>query len=234
MVQDLPSLVWVANLASLELHTSLSRAEKLDQPTILAFDLDPGPPASIVECCQVALWLRELLEGHRLQAFPKSSGSKGMQVYVPLNTPMDYEGTKKASLGLARQLEAEHPDAVVSLMEKAKRGGKVFIDWSQNDEHKTTVNVYSLRARERPTVSTPLTWEEVDRCWEKKDAGMLVFETADVLERVEKLGDLFEPVLKLKQHLPKALLEGPAPTSDPVARRAAWAQRREAERKAKE
>src|SRR5438067_9861756 len=139
MVQDLPSLVWVANLASLELHTSLSRAEKLDQPTILAFDLDPGPPANIVQCCQVALWLHKLLEKHQLQAFPKSSGSKGMQLYVPLNTEVDYEATKKASLGLARQLEADHPDAVVSLMEKAKRGGKVFIDWSQHDEHKTTV-----------------------------------------------------------------------------------------------
>jgi bifunctional non-homologous end joining protein LigD len=234
MVQDLPSLVWVANLASLELHTSLSKAEKLDQPTALAFDLDPGPPANIVQCCQVALWLREIFEQHELLAFPKTSGSKGMQVYVPLNTPVDYEDTKKASHSLAIRLEEEHPEAVVSLMEKARRGGKVFIDWSQNDEHKTTVNVYSLRARERPTVSTPLTWDEVEECCQKKDASVLVFETDDVLERVEKKGDLFEPVITLKQHIPNALLQGSMPSSDPTARRAAWAKRREAEREAKE
>jgi bifunctional non-homologous end joining protein LigD len=220
-------LVWVANLASLELHTSLSKAEKLEQPTALAFDLDPGPPANIVQCCQVALWLREVLEQHRLQAFPKTSGSKGMQLYVPLNTPMDYQATKKASHGLAIRLEEQHPEAVVSLMEKARRGGKVFIDWSQNDEHKTTINVYSLRAKERPTVSTPLTWDEVERCWQKKDANLLVFETGDVLQRVEKHGDLFEPVITLKQRIPQALLEGPAPKSDPTARRAAWTRRRE-------
>jgi bifunctional non-homologous end joining protein LigD len=220
-------LVWVANLASLELHTSLSKAEKLEQPTALAFDLDPGPPANIVQCCQVALWLREALEQHRLQAFPKTSGSKGMQLYVPLNTPMDYQATKKASHGLAIRLEEQHPEAVVSLMEKARRGGKVFIDWSQNDEHKTTINVYSLRAKERPTVSTPLTWDEVERCWQKKDANLLVFETGDVLQRVEKHGDLFEPVITLKQRIPQALLEGPAPKSDPAARRAGWARRRE-------
>ena len=231
LVQDVPSLVWVANLASLELHTSLSHAGKLEQPSSLVFDLDPGPPADIVQCCQVALWLRDIFEGHSLQAFPKTSGSKGMQLYVPLNTPVDYENTKTAALGLAQQLEREHPEMVLSQMERAKREGKVFIDWSQNDQHKTTVNVYSLRARSRPTVSTPITWDAVERCWNKKDASLLVFETAAVLQRVETHGDLFQPLLSLEQRLPQALLEGvEAPIIDPSQRKAAWARRREIEK----
>ena len=231
MVQDLPSLVWVANMAALELHTSLSHAPTLEQPASMVFDLDPGPPADVVLCCQVGLWLREIFEAHHLDAFPKTSGSKGMQVYVPLNTEAGYEGTKTVALGLAQRLEREHPEAVVSVMEKARRGGKVFIDWSQNDQHKTTVNVYSLRARPRPTVSTPLTWEEVEACWQAKDASKLVFEAPAVLTRVDKMGDLFAPLLTLEQRLPQALMEGvEAPTVDPSQRKAAWARRRELEK----
>ncbi len=224
-------MVWVANLASLELHTSLSRAAKLEQPSALVFDLDPGPPADVVLCCQVALWLRDVLAGHGLETFPKTSGSKGMQLYVPLNTPVDYGTTKTAALGLAQRLEREHPDSVVHMMEKARRGGKVFIDWSQNDQHKTTINVYSLRARPRPTVSTPLTWDEVESCWRSKKATQLVFEAEQVLERLDRVGELFEPVLSLEQRLPKALIEEvEAPDIDPSQRKASWARRREIEK----
>ena len=230
-MQDLPSLVWVANMASLELHTSLSRAPDLERPTALVFDLDPGPPADIVLCCQVALWLREIFDEHNLRAFPKTSGSKGMQLYVPLNTAVDYETTKTAALGLAQRLEREHPEAVVHMMEKARRGGKVLIDWSQNDQHKPTVNVYSLRARPRPTVSTPIGWEEVEACWRSRDATELVFEAGDVLRRVADKGDLFEPMLTLEQRLPEALLEDvQAPEVDPAQRKASWARRREVEK----
>ena len=224
-------MVWVANLASLELHTSLSHASKLEQPTSLVFDLDPGPPADIVLCCQVGLWLREIFEAHRLEAFPKTSGSKGMQIYVPLNSDADYESTKTAALGLAQRLEREHPEAVVSMMERARRGGKVFIDWSQNDQHKTTVNVYSLRARPRPTVSTPVTWDEVEACLAAGDASRLVFEAPAVIDRVQHHGDLFEPLLSVRQSLPAALLEGvEAPVVDPAQRKASWARRREIEK----
>jgi bifunctional non-homologous end joining protein LigD len=203
LVNDLPTLVWIANLASIELHPSLSLARKIDSPTVIAFDLDPGPPANIVQCCQVAFWLRDIFEHFGLQSFPKTSGSKGLQIYLPLNTPVSYAATKPFAHALARLLENEHPELVVSDMKKQLRVNKVLVDWSQNDEHKTTVAVYSLRARERPTVSTPVTWDEVERAFKKKDAGLLVFEAPKVLERVEKLGDLFEPVLSLKQKLPK-------------------------------
>jgi bifunctional non-homologous end joining protein LigD len=168
----------------------------------MVFDLDPGPPANIVQCCQVALWLREIFEHFGLQSFPKTSGSKGMQIYVPLNTPTTFEATKLFSHALAQLLEHDHPEHVVSDMKKNIRGGKVFVDWSQNDEHKTTIAVYSLRAREHPTVSTPVTWGEVERALKKKDASLLVFEAAQTIARFEKQGDLFEPVLELKQKLP--------------------------------
>jgi bifunctional non-homologous end joining protein LigD len=184
-----------------------------------------------VQCCQVALWLREILSSHGLQLFAKTSGSKGMQVYAPLNSEVDYQATKTAALGLAQRLEREHPEAVVSMMERARRGGKVFIDWSQNDQHKTTVNVYSLRARPRPTVSTPVTWDEVEACLAAGDAGRLVFEAPAVLDRVQEHGDLFEPLLSLTQTLPAALLEGvEAPAVDPAQRKASWARRREIEK----
>jgi bifunctional non-homologous end joining protein LigD len=203
LVNDLPTLIWVANLASIELHPSLSLAKKIDSPTVIAFDLDPGPPANIVQCFQVGLWLREIFDHFGLQSFPKTSGSKGLQIYVPLNTPTSYDSTKPFAHALARLLENEHKDLVVSDMKKSLRVGKVLVDWSQNDEHKTTIGVYSLRAREHPTVSTPVTWEEVERAFKKKDAKMLVFEAKQVIERAEKMGDLFEPVLTLKQKLPK-------------------------------
>jgi bifunctional non-homologous end joining protein LigD len=202
VVADLPSLVWLGNLADLELHTSLSRAPETKRPTVIAFDLDPGAPATIVQCCQVGLWVREIFEQFGLQAFAKTSGSKGLQVYVPLNTAVTYEQTKPFAKAIAQLLEERHPDLVVSDMKKVLRVNKVFVDWSQNDDYKTTVNVYSLRAKEQPTVSTPVAWQEVENCLKKSDPELLVFTSDKVLQRVEKSGDLFEPVLKLKQKLP--------------------------------
>jgi len=213
LVDDLPTLVWLANLASLELHPSLSRAEDLNRPTMMVFDLDPGPPANVVQCAQVALWLRELFEQFGLKSFAKTSGSKGLQIYVPLNTATTYDATKGFAHAVARLLAERHPELVVSEMKKEVRGGKVFIDWSQNDEHKTTVSVYSLRARERPTVSTPVTWEEVEEAWTKKKVEKLVFEAGQVLERCDDMGDLFAPLLTLEQKLPKlapVAADGPA------------------------
>jgi bifunctional non-homologous end joining protein LigD len=203
LVNDLPTLVWIANLAAIELHPSLSLAKDIASPRSMVFDLDPGPPADIVQCCQVGMWLREIFEHFGLQSFSKTSGSKGLQIYVPLKTPTNYELTKNFAHALARLLESEHRDLVVSDMKKQLRVGKVFVDWSQNDEHKTTVSVYSLRAREHPTVSTPVKWEEVEQALKKKDASLLVFEAGQVLDRVGRMGDLFESVLKLKQKLPK-------------------------------
>jgi bifunctional non-homologous end joining protein LigD len=205
LANDLATLVWAANLADLELHTSLARGRDKERPTMMVFDLDPGPPATIIECSTVAFWLKDILEAHDLEVFAKTSGSKGLQLYVPLNTPVTYERTKPFAQALAQRLEREHPREVVSKMQKSLRGGKVFIDWSQNDSHKTTVCVYSLRAKERPTVSTPLSWPEVDALRKKKDPEEAVFTSDDVLRRVEKQGDLFAPVLKLKQKLPKTL-----------------------------
>ncbi|MFZ1919393.1 MAG: non-homologous end-joining DNA ligase [Terriglobales bacterium] len=211
LANDLPTLVWIANLASIELHPSLSLAADIRTPTMIVFDLDPGPPANIVQCVQVGLWVRDIFDHFGLQSFPKTSGSKGMQIYVPLNTKTSYDETKSFAHAVARLLEQEHPELVVSDMKKAVRTNKVFVDWSQNDEHKTTISVYSLRAREQPTVSTPLKWSEVEDVLKKKDAARLVFEAKDVLARVEKMGDLFAPVQKLKQKLPQ--LAGLAPES---------------------
>jgi bifunctional non-homologous end joining protein LigD len=205
LCEDLPTLVWLANLADLELHTSLALAEDYDSPTVIAFDLDPGPPATIVECAEVALELRMIFEHLGMQAFPKTSGSKGMQVYVPLNTPSSYDVTRPFARGLAELLERRRADLVVSDMKKSLRGGKVFVDWSQNTSFKTTVNVYSLRARPQPTVSTPLLWDEVEAVTESRDPDNLVFTAADVLERVAEHGDLFAPVIELRQTLPEAL-----------------------------
>jgi bifunctional non-homologous end joining protein LigD len=196
------TLVWLANLADLELHTSLALASDPTRPTLVAFDLDPGPPATIVECCQVALFLQGMFEGLGLQAFAKTSGSKGMQVYVPLNNDdATFAQTKSFSKAVAELLAREEPGLVVARQTKAARAGKVLVDWSQNDESKTTVNVYSLRARERPTVSTPLTWDEVRAARSPED---LTFEARDVLRRVDEQGDLFAPVLSLVQTLPGA------------------------------
>jgi len=203
LANDLPTVVWMANLAAIELHPSLSLAKEINCPTMMVFDLDPGPPANIVHCAQVGLWLREIFEHFGLQSFPKTSGSKGLQIYVPLNTPTGYEDTKSFAHALARLLGDQHRELVVSDMKKELRKGKVLVDWSQNDQHKTTIAVYSLRARERPTVSTPVKWGEVEQLFKKKDPALLVFEAEQALKRVEKLGDLFEPVLKLKQKLPR-------------------------------
>src|SRR5881396_3207177 len=203
LANDLPTLVWAANLADLELHTSLSRKEKIERPTMMVFDLDPGAPADIVQCCQVGLWLRDLLSKMKLKAFTKTSGSKGLQVYVPLNTPATFDQAKDLARALAQHLEGEHGNLVTSNMSKALRKGKVFVDWSQNDEHKTTICVYSLRAKEEPTVSTPVTWDEVANCLKKKKAELLKFRSDKTLARVKKMGDLFESVEKLKQKLPK-------------------------------
>ena len=203
LANDLATIVWIANLAGIELHPSLSLAKEITCPTMMVFDLDPGPPANIVQCCQVAFWLREIFERFDLESFAKTSGSKGLQIYVPFNTRTSYDETKPFAHALARLLETEHRDLVVSDMKKALRVGKVLVDWSQNDEHKTTIAVYSLRAREQPTVSTPVRWDEVKACLEKKDADLLVFKALEVLERVKNDGDLFAPVISLRQKLPK-------------------------------
>jgi bifunctional non-homologous end joining protein LigD len=198
---DLPTVVWLANLADLELHTPMARAPDMDNPTMIAFDLDPGPPAGIVECARVALTLRQAFEVFGMTAFAKTSGSKGMQVYLPLNVPgITYEDTRAFSRGVAHVLARRAPDEVLIDMNKAKRTGKVFVDWSQNDRHKTTVNVYSLRAMDRPTVSTPVSWDEVSDC---ADGSPLSFVSSEVLERVASLGDLFSEVQTLEQELPR-------------------------------
>src|SRR3954467_940401 len=203
LAQDLPTLVWAANLADLELHTSLAKKKDVARPTVMVFDLDPGAPADIVQCCEVGLWLRNLLGEMKLKSFAKTSGSKGLQVYVPLNTPATFDQTKDLSRALAQHLEGEHVGLVTSNMSKALRKGKVFVDWSQNDEHKTTVCVYSLRAKEEPTASTPISWDEVEAVRASKDPDELVFTSDDVLTRVAEHGDLFAPVLELEQALPR-------------------------------
>jgi bifunctional non-homologous end joining protein LigD len=220
LADDLPTLVWLANLAAIELHPSLSLAKDVTCPTMMVFDLDPGLPANIVQCCQVGMWLREIFEHFNLQSFAKTSGSKGLQIYVPLNTPTSYDKTKLFAHALAQVLEHDHPEMVVSDMKKTVRTGKVLVDWSQNDEHKTTIAVYSLRARERPTVSTPVTWNEVEHALKKKDANLLVFEAAQTVKRVEKMGDLFAPLLTLKQSLPdlkKSVSPNAALAEEPIS-----------------
>jgi bifunctional non-homologous end joining protein LigD len=202
LAQDRATLVWLANLADIELHTSLSRAREAEEPTMVAFDLDPGEPAGIVQCCEVALVLRGLFGQLGLESFAKTSGSKGMQVYVPLNTKTSYRQTKPFARRVAELLEQRLSELVVSRMTKRLRPGKVLVDWSQNDAHKTTVTVYSVRAREQPWVSTPVAWEEVERCHREGDPALLVFDTDDVLARVETHGDLFAAVESLKQRLP--------------------------------
>jgi bifunctional non-homologous end joining protein LigD len=203
LVNDLPTLVWAANLADIELHTSLSLAEEMERPTALVFDLDPGEPAGVLDCAEVAVWIRGMFERLGLSSYPKTSGSKGMQLYVPLNGEVDYEQTKPFARAVAETLEQKFPKRVVSRMTKSVRRGRVLVDWSQNDPHKTTVCVYSLRAKERPTVSTPLEWEEVEAALAAEDGDRLAFDHADVLARVEEKGDLFAPLLSERQDLPE-------------------------------
>lgn len=204
---DLPTLMWIANLATIELHVSLSKAEKIERPTILAFDLDPGPPADVIDCCRVAVELHGLFEHLGLAAFPKTSGSKGLQVYVPLNSEVDYEQTKNFARALAQAFEERFPELALSNMKRDLRKGKVFIDWSQNDQHKTTVCVYSMRATEGPDgpgVSTPLLWDEVEEALENDQRSLLEFSPGDVLQRFEDHGDHFARVEDLTQSLPSA------------------------------
>ena len=205
LANNLPTLVWAANLGDLELHTLLSKAPDVHKPTEIVFDLDPGPPANAVQCAQVALWLREMFSKLGLELFIKSSGSKGMQAYIPLNTPTSYAETTPFAKTVAQTLEKVHPELVVSDMKKELRHGKVLVDWSQNSETKTTVCVYSLRAKDRPFVSMPLEWSEVEACLKKKDPSLVFFEAVDALKRVEKKGDLFAPILSMKQSLKEAL-----------------------------
>ena len=202
LLEEPAALVWTANLAAIELHPSLARHPALAEPTMVVFDLDPGPPADVLTCARVALWLREALDRLGLAVWVKTSGSKGLQAYVPLNTPTDYERTKPFALAIGELLARVHPELVLTEMTKASRTAKVFVDWSQNSLTKTTVSVYSLRARERPWVSTPLTWGEVEAAVEAQDAGLLRFEASDVHERIDRLGDLFAPLLTTEQTLP--------------------------------
>ncbi len=204
LAQDRSTLIWLANLADIELHTSLSLAGDANRPTMLVFDLDPGAPAGIVECCQVALVLRGMFAALGLESVVKTSGSKGMQMYVPLNSEVTYDQTKPFARQVAELLEQRLPELVVSRMTKRLREGKVLVDWSQNDDHKTTVNVYSVRARERPTVSTPVSWEEVQACLDARDPDLLSFVTDEVLARVARDGDPCLPMLlSTRQELPR-------------------------------
>jgi bifunctional non-homologous end joining protein LigD len=204
LADDAPTLVWLANLAAIELHTPLARAvQAVERPATLVFDLDPGAPASIVECCHVAWQLRAMFENLGLESFAKTSGSKGLQVYVPLNhEDVDFAQTKPFAKAVAELFESSEPELVVSRMTKARRTGKVLIDWSQNDANKTTICAYSLRATARPTASTPVSWEEVRATAAGGDPEALSFESDDVLKRVREHGDLFAPVLSLVQALP--------------------------------
>src|SRR3954452_4080229 len=201
VVNELGALLWAVNIGSIELHTSLHRREDLHRPSALAFDLDPGPGAGLLECAEVALRVRALLGDLGLHAWPKTSGGKGLQVYVPIDGEATYAQTKPVARTVAEVLEAQTPERVVSRMARSLRAGKVLVDWSQNTEHKSTVCAYSVRAKARPTVSTPLTWAEVGAAVDRDDAGALVFEMGAVLERVDEHGDLFAPVLAERQAL---------------------------------
>lgn len=207
LLNDKASLLWAANIANLELHPFTHMAANPQRPLALVFDLDPGPPANVLDCAQVAIWLRDFFAQLGLTSLVKTSGSKGMQMVVPLNTATHYDKTKAAAHAIAQALAGRFPDKVTSEMKKSLRTGKVFIDWSQNDDKKTTVGVYSLRAKETPAVSTPVSWDEVADALDTKQAARLSFTAAEVLERVEQDGDLFAPVLKLRQKLPD--LPGP-------------------------
>jgi bifunctional non-homologous end joining protein LigD len=203
VVDDLAALMWVANQAAIEIHPFLWDVADSRRPLGAVFDLDPGPPAGLVDCARVALRLRELLEGLGLESFAKTSGSLGLHVHVPLGTPHDAAATKAFARLVARILATERPDDVVAEMRKSDRRGKVYVDWLQNDATRQTVAPYSLRGLPVPTVATPVTWEEVERAVDADDPGAVTFLPGDVLERVERLGDLFAPVRGLRQQLPK-------------------------------
>jgi bifunctional non-homologous end joining protein LigD len=202
VIDDLPSLVWSANYANLELHPALARAEALDHPTVVAFDLDPGPPAGLLEAARVALLVRTALEGVGLRGWAKTSGGKGLQVMVPLNGEDRYEHTKAFARTVAEVLAREEPGLVIASVARAERAGRVLVDWGQNDRHRSIVAPYSLRARERPTVSTPVTWDEVAAAVDAGDPEALVFGPEAVFERLDRHGDLFAPVQTERQALP--------------------------------
>lgn len=202
LVNDLPTLVWVANLGCIELHLSLATAKKRKTPDFMVFDLDPGKPADILDCAEIALLIRDTLKGQGLESLAKVSGSKGIQIYVPLNYRVNYDRTGEFAHSLARAFEAEMPDRVVSKMRKKLRKGKVLIDWSQNSEHKTTVAVYSMRARPEPSVSTPIGWKALARACDKSDSSALRFTPKQVANKVTAGKDPFGAVLKEKQKLP--------------------------------
>ncbi len=203
VINTAAGLVWAGNQAALEIHVPMARASDLDTPTILVFDLDPGAPADVVDCCQVALLMREVLEAVGLAAWPKLSGSKGLQLYVPLNTPAaTHDAASSFALAVGQLLAKQHPDRVLVEMTKALRPGKVFVDWSQNNRAKTTIGPYSLRARPTPTVSTPITWDEVADIATRSRGTVAQFSAAEVIERVARLGDLFGPVATMQQKLP--------------------------------
>lgn len=231
LVNDVATLVWAANLASLELHVLLAQAPRVKQPTSVVFDLDPGEPANVLDCARVSVWIRDLVSQLGLKCFVKSSGSKGLQLYIPLNSPATYEATSAFAKAIAESLKRAHPDSVESAMAKDLRKGKVFIDWSQNSETKTTVCVYSLRAKpDGPYVSLPFTWEEVEEACKKQDSKRFFVRPAEALKRLKKIDDLFAPVLTVKQKLPdefEGILNAVAPdgSDNPVSRKSSKAQR---------
>lgn len=198
-LDDTPALVWAANLAALELHTPMARAVDIESPAMVVFDLDPGEGAGMTECAEVAMGIHGALQGLGLELVAKTSGSKGLQLYLPLNTPTSHDQAGEFALALAQMMEKHHRDLVVSNMKKELRKGKVLIDWSQNSRHKTTVCAYSLRARPTPTVSTPVTWDEVEAA---SSGGALSFTAPEVLARIEAHGDLFADAASLRQELP--------------------------------
>jgi bifunctional non-homologous end joining protein LigD len=202
LLEDLPSLVWSANLANIELHISLARVEDPDHPCSLVFDLDPGAPADVIDCARIALRLRAFFTQIGLDSYPKTSGSKGLHLHVPLNGTATFAGSRPFAKAVAETFEARFPDEVVSTQTKARREGRVLIDWSQNDSSKTTAAVYSIRAKERPTASTPLEWEEVEAAAEGGEAAALVFTVEDLRARIAAKGDLYAALLSQKQELP--------------------------------
>jgi bifunctional non-homologous end joining protein LigD len=203
VINDLPSLVWVANLAAIELHTLLSLGGRSQRPTMIVFDLDPGPSRDVMHCAEIALRLRDFFKGMGLESFAKTSGGKGIHMAIPLNSAVIYDQTKEFAHRIALTMEQKFPDEITSQMNKTLRPGKIFIDWSQNSEHKTTVCPYSLRAQKKPSVSTPVTWKELETACAKKDPKRLTFSPEDVIQRIQRSGDPYAPVLTLKQKLPK-------------------------------
>ena len=206
LINDLSTLVWCANAASLELHPFLHCVPAIHQPTSVVFDLDPGEGADLLTCARIAFLLKDVLTALGLQTWPKVSGSKGLQLYVPLNSGLTYAVTQPFAKALAELLARQHPDEIVAEMAKSKRAKRVFIDWSQNADFKTTVGVYSLRAkRDRPFVSLPISWDELGSALKARNTANLFFEPDDAFERLAQVGDLFAPLLTLKQSLPETI-----------------------------